>query len=115
MQREVLGQILKERVLVGDGAMGTLLQERGYLDPGECPDLLNLTQPDIVTGVHQEYIQAGSDFVQTNTFGANRVKLDAALLSDKVAEINIMAVSYTHLDVYKRQGALRSQCLVVLD
>ena len=92
MKRRALGQILKEKILVGDGAMGTFLQERGYLDPGECPDLLNLTQPDIVMRVHREYIQAGSDFVHTNTFGANRVKLDAALLSDKAAEINIMGV-----------------------
>lgn len=108
MQREVLGQILKERVLVGDGAMGTLLQERGYLDPGECPDLLNLAQPDIVTGVHQEYIQAGSDFVQTNTFGANRVKLDAALLSDKVAEINILGAEIAK----KARSNANRECLI---
>jgi len=92
MKRDEFKQVLKEKVLVGDGAMGTLLQRDGCLRPGEYPDLLNMTHPEIVKQVHRGYIGSGSDFIQTNTFGANRVKLEAVSLSGKTAEINLRAV-----------------------
>ncbi len=57
-----------------DGAMGTMLQ-KGGLQPGRCPEVLNITQPQTITGIHRAYIQAGSQIIYTNTFGGNRYKV----------------------------------------
>ncbi|MEW5870499.1 MAG: bifunctional homocysteine S-methyltransferase/methylenetetrahydrofolate reductase [Chloroflexota bacterium] len=82
-----------EAPLLGDGAMGTMLHARGA-DFGErtlseqCFDHLNLTHPALVTEIHAAYIQAGSQVIQTNTFGANRYKLAAHGLEDQLAAIN---------------------------
>ena len=68
--------IMKEidrRIVFWDGGMGSLLQERG-LQPGELPETWNILHPDIVTEIHREYIEAGADIIDTNTFGANRLK-----------------------------------------
>jgi methionine synthase / methylenetetrahydrofolate reductase(NADPH) len=73
--------------LLSDGAMGTLLNLHGAAFD-QCFDALNLNQPDLVTGIHQEYIRAGAQVIQTNTFGANRYKLVAHSLEAQVAEIN---------------------------
>ena len=80
-------EAIDERVLVCDGAMGTMLYAKGVFI-NRCFDALNLTQPDMVAEVHQEYLRAGADVVETNTFGANRAKLRAFGLGDKVREIN---------------------------
>jgi homocysteine S-methyltransferase len=73
--------------LLFDGAMGTMLHSRGIgLD--RCFDELNLTDPDLVAGVHRAYIEAGAQAIETNTFGANRFKLSEFGLEDQVAEIN---------------------------
>ena len=56
------------QILIFDGAMGTMLQQRG-LAPGQSPEELNLTMPDVVESVHRDYLQAGADIVITNTFG----------------------------------------------
>ncbi len=80
-------EALDERVLVCDGAMGTMLYQKGVFI-NRCFDALNLTQPDVVSDVHQDYVRAGADVVETNTFGANRVKLRAFGLSDRIREIN---------------------------
>ena len=65
---------LSERPLLGDGAMGTMLYARGVpLDA--CFDVFNVNEPKIVQAIHAEYIQAGADWIETNTFGANRFKL----------------------------------------
>ena len=66
-------QELDTRVLVCDGAMGTMLYARGIF-LNRSFDELNLTQPDLVGEVHQAYVRAGADVIETNTFGANRVK-----------------------------------------
>ncbi|GLI38578.1 homocysteine S-methyltransferase family protein [Geobacter hydrogenophilus] len=84
-------QAIKERVLVLDGAMGTMLQERG-LRPGQSPEELNLTMPEVVAGVHREYLEAGADIIVTNTFGGTRPKLEHYGLEEKVREINARAV-----------------------
>jgi methionine synthase I (cobalamin-dependent)/5,10-methylenetetrahydrofolate reductase len=78
---------LNARVLVCDGAMGTMLYARGVFI-NRSFDALNLSQPDLVGDVHREYIRAGADVVETNTFGANRVKLAAFGLADQLHEIN---------------------------
>ena len=57
-----------------DGAMGTMLQSMG-LEAGQCPELLNLSQPETVTAVHVAYAAAGADILTANTFGASRRKL----------------------------------------
>ncbi len=88
MRRDHFQQLLAERVLVSDGAMGTLLQAQGALPSGLCPELLNLQRPELVQWVHQQYLSAGCDLIQTNTFGANRLKLANYGLSDQVSEIN---------------------------
>ena len=79
---------LQRRVLVCDGAMGTMLYAKGIF-LNRSFDELNLTQPDLVAEVHQEYVRAGADVIETNTFGANRSKLAAFSLADKVHAINV--------------------------
>ncbi len=78
---------LGERVLVCDGAMGTMLYAKGVFI-NKSFDALNLTQPDLVGEVHQEYVRAGADIVETNTFGANRIKLATFGIADKLQAIN---------------------------
>jgi methionine synthase / methylenetetrahydrofolate reductase(NADPH) len=75
-------------VLVCDGAMGTMLYGKGIFI-NRCFESLNLSQPDLVTGVHREYLAAGADVVETNTFGASRVKLRGFGLGDQVHAINL--------------------------
>jgi methionine synthase I (cobalamin-dependent)/5,10-methylenetetrahydrofolate reductase len=79
---------LRSRVLVCDGAMGTMLYGKGIFI-NRCFESLNLSQPDLVTGVHREYLAAGADVVETNTFGASRVKLRGFGLGDQVHAINL--------------------------
>jgi methionine synthase I (cobalamin-dependent)/5,10-methylenetetrahydrofolate reductase len=79
---------LERRVLVCDGAMGTMLYARGVF-LNRSFDELNLTQPELVADVHHAYLRAGSDVIETNTFGANRVKLSTFGLADRTVEINV--------------------------
>jgi homocysteine S-methyltransferase len=78
---------LEERVLVCDGAMGTMLYAKGIFI-NKSFDALNVTQPDLVAEVHQEYVRAGADIVETNTFGANRIKLGTFGIADRLHAIN---------------------------
>jgi homocysteine S-methyltransferase len=82
---------LTARVLVCDGAMGTMLYARGVFI-NKSFEALNLTEPERVASVHADYVAAGADVVETNTFGANRIKLGAFGLADKLAEINRQGV-----------------------
>lgn len=79
---------LDERALVCDGAMGTMLYAKGIF-LNRSFDELNLKQPDLVAEVHQEYVRAGADVIETNTFGANRVKLGTFGLADELHAINV--------------------------
>ena len=78
---------LRSGLLLGDGAIGTLLYQRGF-GGGGCYEALNLEQPEAVTLVHRDYLAAGARLIETNTYGANRARLERFGLSDRVAEIN---------------------------
>src|SRR5712692_10331141 len=82
---------LQKRPLLCDGAMGSLLYARG-IPYEQCFDALNLTQPEFIQSIHREYISAGAQIIETNTFGANRTKLEAYNLDERVREINKGAV-----------------------
>lgn len=81
---------LKDEVLVFDGAMGTMLFQAG-LTPGACPELWNVERPDVLQGIHRAYFDAGSDLVETNSFGGTRLKLKAFGLEDRCRELNEQA------------------------
>jgi methionine synthase / methylenetetrahydrofolate reductase(NADPH) len=78
---------IEERVLVCDGAMGTMLYAKGVFI-NKSFDALNVTQPDLVAEVHQEYVRAGADVIETNTFGANGIRLGPFGLADRLHDIN---------------------------
>ncbi len=82
---------LSRRVLVADGAMGTMLYSRGVFI-NRCFDELCLSAPDMVRQIHQEYAKAGAEILETNTFGANRPRLAAFGMAEKLLEINRAAV-----------------------
>jgi len=86
--RSFTERLTQAKPLLADGAMGTLLVQRGHLSLNACFDELNLTQPDLVRGVHRDYAQAGADIIETNTFGANRYKLAERGLAQQVNEVN---------------------------
>ncbi|MFH1378967.1 MAG: homocysteine S-methyltransferase family protein [bacterium] len=94
---------LTKKILVSDGAMGTLLQQRG-LKTGQAPEELNITAPHIVESVHADYVNAGSDVVLTNTFGATRSKLSDYHLAHKIDAINFEAVKIARNAVKKTRG-----------
>jgi homocysteine S-methyltransferase len=81
-------EALDDRVLVCDGAMGTMLYAKGVFI-NRCFDSLNIMSADTVTEIHQDYFRAGADVLETNTFGANRIKLRSFGLGDRVHEINV--------------------------
>lgn len=87
MKREELRSRLDEAPLVCDGAMGTNLYARGIM-VNRCFDELNLSNPKLVQSVHKEYIAVGADMIETNTYGANRFKLQPHGFGDVVREIN---------------------------
>lgn len=97
---------LEDAVLLFDGAMGSMLQ-RNLAGPGICLEELNLVHPGMVREVHRAYVDAGVDVIETNTLGANRIKLGEQGLGHRVKEINRQAVKIA------REAAL-GRCLVAL-
>jgi 5-methyltetrahydrofolate--homocysteine methyltransferase len=83
--------LIKERTLLSDGAMGTILQEAGVA-AGTCPELLNVEERDTIRSIHRAYIQAGADIIETNTFGGSSAKLSSYGLEDRTEELNRAAV-----------------------
>jgi methionine synthase I (cobalamin-dependent)/5,10-methylenetetrahydrofolate reductase len=82
---------LKENLVLLDGAMGSLIYEKGvFID--KCYDELNLSRPELITSIHEEYVRAGSRVIETNTYGANRFKLKSHNLQDSLEEINTKGV-----------------------
>ena len=90
MRIEDFNERLKQAILVADGAMGSLLYES--VGPQRCVDELNVTHGDAVFRVHQTYIEAGAQIIETNTFSANRHKLGQFGMAERVAELNHRAV-----------------------
>src|ERR671926_536002 len=97
--------ILKQRILIIDGAMGTMIQRHKLTEadyrgerfkdwPSDLKgnnDLLCLTQPDIIKGIHKEYLAAGADIIETNTFNAQRISMADYHMEDIAFEINVAA------------------------
>src|ERR1700721_2019716 len=78
---------IKQSAVLCDGAMGTLLYGKGIFI-NRCYDELNLSQPDLIRGIHHNYLQAGAEIIETNTFGANAFRLARHSMADKVHDIN---------------------------
>jgi 5-methyltetrahydrofolate--homocysteine methyltransferase len=85
-------ELVSRRPVLGDGGMGTMLQTHG-LTSGECPEAWNLDKPEAVKATHQAYAGAGCDFITTNTFGANPIKLARHGLDPRIEQIISSAVS----------------------
>jgi 5-methyltetrahydrofolate--homocysteine methyltransferase len=84
---KIIDKIKAGEILISDGAWGTFLQAMG-LQPGECPELWNITHADDVLDIAKGYIDAGSDMVETNSFGGSKFKLSNYGLGDQVYELN---------------------------
>lgn len=84
---KIIEAIKKGKILVSDGAWGTFLQKKG-LQPGECPELWNITKPEEVMEIAQSYIEAGADMIETNSFGGTVFKLKNYGLEARAFEIN---------------------------
>lgn len=78
---------LRHKILVYDGAMGTMLQKSG-LKLNQCPESLNISHPEMLIDIHRAYVEAGADLIQTNTFGANRIKLSEFGMEHEVKRFN---------------------------
>src|SRR5262245_55557311 len=85
-------EALEQRFLVCDGPRGTMLNSKGVFI-NKSFDALNTAQPDLVLDVHLEYVRAGADVIETNTFGANRIKLGSFGLAGSLHEINVAGVN----------------------
>lgn len=85
-------EILKNRILVLDGAMGTAIQNynlnsEDYLDKKGCNEILNLTRPDVIRDIHSKYIKAGADIIETNSFNCNKISLSEYGFSERAYEL----------------------------
>jgi methionine synthase / methylenetetrahydrofolate reductase (NADH) len=86
LSRSFLAKI-KESPVLCDGAMGSLLYAKGIFI-NRSYDELNLSQPDLIRGIHHDYLQAGAEIIETNTFGGNSFRLARHSIADKVRDIN---------------------------
>ena len=85
-------EYVKDNLVLLDGAMGSLIYEKGvFID--KCYDELNLSRPELIGSIHEEYVRAGSRVLETNTYGANRFKLKSHNLLDQIEEINLKGVA----------------------
>jgi len=109
---------LKERVLLLDGAMGTAIHgydltiEEDFWGKENCSEVLNLSRPDVVRDIHIGYLEAGSDAIETNTFGASPVTLGEFELAERAFEINQKAAQLAHEAIERVQGDGRKRFVV---
>src|SRR5205814_8149237 len=89
--QDFIQAIADEHVYLFDGAMGTMLYSKGVFI-NKCYDELNVRSPEIVLEVHKQYVRAGAEIIETNTYGANRVKLGAFGIEHELSDINRAAV-----------------------
>ncbi len=82
----ILDQLHAGKIILSDGAMGTELQKRG-MPSGACPEEWNILHPEVIKSIHNEYYLAGSDIVETNSFGCNRARLARYGLENRIAEL----------------------------
>jgi len=108
--KEEIKEQLNKRTLLLDGAMGTMLQAYG-LESGECSEEWNISHPQVVQKIHQEYIKAGADVILTNTFGANRIKLRSFGREADILKINEIAVSIAKGAIDK-EGSLEKRIFI---
>ena len=101
-------EFLKENIVYLDGGMGTLLQESG-LKPGEYPERWNITHPDVITKIHKDYFDAGSNVVCTNTFGANLLKFS----SDELEKI--IESAFKNANEARKQSISNTDKFIALD
>jgi methionine synthase I (cobalamin-dependent)/5,10-methylenetetrahydrofolate reductase len=87
MQTQDFFKRIKKSVIIADGAYGTMIQQMAS-EPVECVESLNLSQPEMITEIHRQYVLSGSEILKTNTFAANRYILEKYQLREKVKEIN---------------------------
>jgi 5-methyltetrahydrofolate--homocysteine methyltransferase len=104
---KIIDQLSRGKILVSDGAWGTFLQAKG-MQPGECPESWNLSHPDEVLDIAMNYIKAGADMVETNSFGGSRFKLEKYGLGEKVRELNEAAAKISRKAAGKDKFVLGS-------
>jgi 5-methyltetrahydrofolate--homocysteine methyltransferase len=104
---KIIDQLSQGKILVSDGAWGTFLQAKG-MQPGECPESWNLSHPDEVLDIAVNYIKAGADMVETNSFGGSRFKLEKYGLGEKVRELNEAAAKISRKAAGKDKFVLGS-------
>src|SRR5438105_11257398 len=96
-RRQALLDALETRILVIDGAMGTMIHqeplsiETDFLGRENCPEILAVTRPDLIKGIHRAYLDAGADIVETDTFGGTSIVLSEFNLQDRTHELNVAA------------------------
>ena len=103
----LIESLIKSGPVVTDGSWGTQMQQRG-LARGQCPDSWNLTHPERVLEVAQQYVDAGSRIILTNTFGASRLALNKFKLGDKVVDINMAGVEISKKAAGERTSVFAS-------
>jgi methionine synthase / methylenetetrahydrofolate reductase (NADH) len=103
MKKSKFEQALQDTILVCDGAMGTMIYARGvYIN--RCFDELNLTDRELIGKIHHNYINAGAEVIETNTFGANRIKLARHALADRISDIIAAGVEVAREAAESRPG-----------
>ncbi|MEO0049203.1 MAG: hypothetical protein RL556_535, partial [Actinomycetota bacterium] len=90
---QALVEAIRSRVVVGDGAMGTMIQESApsledFQNHEGCNEILNVTRPEVIKAIHLSYLQAGADAIETNTFGANFANLGEYGIESRIEELS---------------------------